>query len=126
MKRRFAVIALVLFASCAGNLTVFTTELCDTLYFGTEKPDGGVVSDAEWQRFLADVVTPRFPEGFTTWDANGQWRDKKGVIEHERTHILMLLNAHDALVREVIAAYKQQFAQESVLRLNSEVGLPNR
>ncbi len=33
----------------------------DVVYFGRNRPDGGVVSDAEWQGFLDEVVTPRFP-----------------------------------------------------------------
>src|SRR5437016_3726037 len=49
------------------------------LYFGRSIPGGGEVSAAEWQRFLADVVTPRFPNGFTIVDAAGQYREKKGL-----------------------------------------------
>jgi hypothetical protein len=37
----------------------------ETLYFGRSRPDGGTVSDEEWKIFLADIVTPRFPEGLT-------------------------------------------------------------
>jgi hypothetical protein len=45
----------------------------DSLYFGTAKPDG-IVSPEEWAAFLSAVVTPRFPQGLTVWQASGQWR----------------------------------------------------
>jgi hypothetical protein len=126
--RRAALITVFLLASCTSlqNVQMFAVEDCDTLYFGTQKPDGGVVTDAEWQQFLAGVVTPRFPDGFTTWEANGQWRDRKGVIEHERTHILQIVAPSETKIREIIEAYKRQFAQESVLRLHTHVGVPMR
>ena len=121
MKQRVAIIALVFLSSC--TFQAFVGKNCDTLYFGTQKPDGGVVSDAEWQQFLADVVTPRFPDGFTTWEGNGPWRDQKGVIEHERTHILQIVDPRENKVREIIDAYRKQFAQEAVMRLQSHVGV---
>ena len=126
MRQRFAIIAVILFASCTSTRQMFVVQDCDTLYFGTQKPDGGVVSDAEWQQFLAGVVTPRFPDGFTTWEANGQWRDQKGVIEHERTHVLLIVGPGETKIREIIEAYKKQFGQEAVLRLRSHVGTPLR
>ena len=32
------------------------------------------VTEARWSRFLADEITPRFPDGLTVVDASGQWR----------------------------------------------------
>ncbi len=121
MKQRVALVVLVLFSAC--TFQAFVEKNCDTLYFGTQKPGGGVVTQAEWEQFLADVVTPRFPDGFTTWEASGQWRDQKGVIEHERTHILQIVDPREGKIREIIEAYKKQFAQEAVLRLHSQVGM---
>ena len=39
--------------------------------------------DAAWDAFLADTVTPRFPDGLTVLDARGQWRDSEGLIGKE-------------------------------------------
>src|SRR5688500_17329335 len=50
-----------------------TSYLRTTLYFGLARPSG-VVSDANWQSFLRDEITPRFPDGLTVWEADGQWR----------------------------------------------------
>src|SRR4051812_38501479 len=55
----------------------------DTLYFGQNRPDGGRVSRAEWDRFLTDVITPRFPDGLTVMRAVGQWRGASGKVERE-------------------------------------------
>jgi hypothetical protein len=32
-------------------------------------------------------ITPRFPDGFTTWRA-GQWRDSAGTLEQEPSVVL--------------------------------------
>ena len=44
-----------------------------TLYFGLARPKGAV-TELEWQLFLRDEVTKRFPDGLTVWEAEGQWR----------------------------------------------------
>jgi hypothetical protein len=113
--------------SCAG-LAVYERQELDTLYFGTQKPEGGVVTDAEWQQFLAGEITSRFPSGLTTWEASGQWRDAHNVIEHERTHIVQIVHPSngdaEGRIAAIIAAYKKRFAQESVLRIRSDVWMP--
>ncbi|HXH37014.1 MAG TPA: DUF3574 domain-containing protein [Thermoanaerobaculia bacterium] len=110
--------------SCAG-LAVYEQQAMDTLYFGTQKPEGGIVTDAEWQQFLADEITTRFPSGLTTWEASGQWRDEHNVIERERTHIVQVVHPVsrdvEARIDAVIALYKKRFAQESVFRVRSDV-----
>src|SRR5688500_4603100 len=55
-------------------------QLRTTLYFGTSRPKGAV-SEVEWQVFLRDEVTNRFPDGLTAWDALGQWRSPGSPIE---------------------------------------------
>lgn len=89
-----------------------------TLYFGTARPKGSV-SELEWQLFLRDEVTPRFPDGLTVWDADGQWRGAPGNIEHERSKVLLLVHADTAAARQsvqaVIERYRKSFDQQSVL-----------
>ena len=93
-------------------------QLRTTLYFGTARPKG-TVSELEWQVFLRDEVTKRFPDGLTVWDAQGQWRTSGGTIDQERTKVLLLVHADSgtarAAVLEVIAKYRQAFDQQSVL-----------
>jgi len=92
----------------------------DVVYFGRNRPDGGIVSDDEWQRFLDQVVTPRFPAGLTVLSASGQWRGEKGTVEREQAQVLTVLHSGDEASRravaEVAAEYKRRFAQEAVLR----------
>ena len=92
----------------------------DVLYFGRNRPSGGVVTDAEWQQFLAEIVTPRFPDGLTIVEATGQWRGKSGAIEQERSEIVTLLHKGDesakAAVVAITAEYTRRFHQEAVLR----------
>lgn len=94
------------------------------LYFGRSIPGGGTVSDEEWAKFLAEVVTPRFPDGFTIVKATGQFRETNGTIDKEPTQILLFLyaaktrTASRRKIEEIRRAYKRQFRQESVLRID--------
>ena len=93
-------------------------QLRTTLYFGLARPKGSV-SELEWQMFLRDDVTTRFPQGLTVWEAEGQWRAPDGVVGHERSKVLLLVHPDTAAAREsvqtLIARYRKTFEQESVL-----------
>jgi len=121
-RARSTALAALLFVSACVHFDVYRVEVVDTLYFGTMKADGSVVTDAQWQRFVVDVIAPRL-EGFTTWDAEGLYRTSSGAVQHERTHIVQIVHANERAVAEIIAAYKKQFAQESVLRLRGRAGV---
>ncbi|MGH7525360.1 MAG: DUF3574 domain-containing protein [Gemmatimonadales bacterium] len=92
----------------------------DVVYFGRNRPAGGVVSDAEWQGFLDEVVTPRFPAGLTVVSAAGQWRGQSGEVEREKAEVLTVLHSGDEAARRAVAEvteeYKRRFGQEAVLR----------
>ena len=89
-----------------------------TLYFGSARPKGSV-SELDWQIFLRDEVTSRFPDGLTVWDAQGQWRAPQGSVEHERTKVLLLVHPDTPAARESVLAlierYRKAFEQQSVL-----------
>jgi hypothetical protein len=93
-------------------------QLRTTLYFGMDRPKGSV-SELEFQMFLRDEVTTRFPDGLTVWDADGQWRDPNGLVDHENAKVLLLVHADTAAARgavyAVIERYRKMFEQESVL-----------
>ena len=91
------------------------------VYFGQEKADGTTVSETEWQAFLANAVTPRFPDGLTVLDARGQWLDtSEGRLYRESTKVLNVLvptDAADAGVASVQAIsdeYKERLEQQAV------------
>jgi hypothetical protein len=98
--------------------------VCDTLYFGLSTPVGEV-SESDWGTFVCDVVTPRFPKGFTSWEASGQWRGGGGVIQSERSKVVQLIHHDDSrdevALREIISKYKSMFDQESVMWVRSSV-----
>lgn len=104
---------------CAGGAQAL---LRDALYFGTATPDG-TVSAAEWDAFLRDTVTPRFPDGLTVLGAAGQWRGADGVVVREPSYVLEVMHAEDAAseraIREIADAYKARFRQEAVMRVTS-------
>jgi hypothetical protein len=92
------------------------------LFFGTAKPDGTAVSDAEWAGFLDSEVTPRFPDGLTVIPGFGQWQGEDGAIVQEQSKQLILFYPREyaadsgAAIEEIRVAYEEQFQQESVLR----------
>ena len=104
--------------------TTSNSQLRTTLYFGLAKPKGSV-SELEWQMFLQDEVTARFPAGLTVWEAAGQWRGADGVVDHERSKVLLLVHPDTAVAREavqtVVARYRKMFDQQSVLWESAEV-----
>jgi hypothetical protein len=96
------------------------------LFFGTARPDGTTVSDAEWERFLDTEITPRFPDGLTVLSGAGQWQGDDESIVEERSKIVILLYPRAALdeshseIEEIRAAYEREFQQESVLRADDD------
>lgn len=96
------------------------------LFFGTAKPDGSVVSEAEWREFLDSEVTPRFPDGLTVLNGSGQWQGEDEEIVQERSKIVVLLYPRPAVdesneeIEAIRTAYEQQFQQESVLRADDD------
>ena len=94
------------------------------LYMGRSIPGGGMVSDEGWEKFLAEVVTPLFPDGFTVLAGRGQYREGSGVIAKEQSHVLVFLyrkadrRTARANIEIIRGEYKKLFAQESVLRVD--------
>lgn len=113
--------------ACASNQlwscrTGERLSVMDSLYFGTAKPDGRVTAQ-EWQEFMNQVVTPRFPGGLTSWEASGQWQSATGVIERESSHVLHIVHPDteesERAVQEIMDRYKTEFQQQAVLRVRS-------
>ena len=99
-----------------------------TLYFGLDLPGGEVVSEEDRKGFLADVVTPRFPDGVTVIDAYGQWRDPSvadAPVVREATKVLVIVHPAtvetSAAVAEIKSLYKARFDQKSVFHTDASV-----
>ncbi|WP_236076466.1 DUF3574 domain-containing protein [Streptomyces coffeae] len=96
------------------------------LFFGTERPGGGPpVTEKQFLAFVDRTITPRFPAGLTIRDGRGQWRDRTGAIERERSYEVVLLypvseaRAHDPHIERIRTAYERKYAQESVARADA-------
>jgi Asp-tRNA(Asn)/Glu-tRNA(Gln) amidotransferase A subunit family amidase len=80
----------------------------------------GQGSDARaWDRFLADTVTPRFPDGFTVYDARGQWMDPKTHrLTREASKVIEIAAPDTSMVRarvgDIARDYRAKFKQQSV------------
>lgn len=107
--------------SCGGGGQRAVQEY---VYFGTDTSAGSVTPE-EWTRFLSEVVTSRFAEGLSVWQASGQWKAASGVIVNERTYVLSLIHsdnaAMDKAMQDILASYKTRFRQEAVLRVTAPV-----
>jgi hypothetical protein len=107
-------------AAAAACRTGDTALERDELYFGRNRKGAAEVSEDEWRGFLGRAVTPRFPAGFTVWEARGQWRGADGTIEEEKSKVLAVFHPADEASRgavdSIVAAYRTEFAQEAVLR----------
>ena len=110
--------------ACSGSETAITCDDGDAwieyqLFMGRNSGQAEVVTDEAWREFLADEVTPRFPDGLTVLDANGQWRGDDDEILRERSKVLLILAppSNDARdnIDEIADAYTSQFRQDSVL-----------
>jgi hypothetical protein len=89
------------------------------LFFGRGIKGREPLTDAEWAEFAAQTITPNFPDGFTVFDGEGQWRNPQtGHIAGGRTKILLVAAKREPdLARRlsaVIEAYNARFHQQSV------------
>ncbi len=123
-----ALLPLPLLAACATPLAQAPSCPAGTeaatvaeAYLGRNVAGRAEVSEAEWEAFLAEVVTPAFPDGLTALDGRGQWRNREGRVLREGSKVLVLVlpgqdaAAARARLAPVEAAWKTRFNQQSVL-----------
>ncbi len=95
----------------------FSAWVRTELYIAVPDQDG-------WDAFLDAEVTPRFPDGLTVLDSFGQYRNQAGTILEEDAVVLIIFYPLDsaagasAALEEIRTLYKEQFDQESVLRVD--------
>jgi hypothetical protein len=85
-----------------------------------------MVTETQFQDFVAREVTPRLPEGFSVVAAEGAWRSAQtGETIREPSRVIRRLHkaepAQDAALVAIAAAYKSRFEQDAVLRVDTEV-----
>lgn len=120
----FTLSLLLVLAGCASaaHQTCLTPEqkplIVAQLFFGRAVEGREAVTESEWADFATKTVTADFPNGFTVYDAMGQWRDRSGKIVHEPSKVLVIV-AEDTpelagRLDAIMAAYRARFAQDSV------------
>jgi hypothetical protein len=93
------------------------------LYFGTARPDG-VVREEAVREFIAEHVTPLFPNGLTIVKAEGRFGATETIVTEPSFVLVLLLYPCQARADEsrridgIRALYKDRFAQHSVLRVD--------
>lgn len=106
--------------ACAGSSKPMARV---ELMFGLSRRAGGIVNDKDWRAFLAEEVSPRFPDGLTVLSGRGQWRTAEKRIVREPMRMVVILYAPSADsetgIEAIRTSYKQRFGQESVLRIDS-------
>ncbi|WP_420573504.1 DUF3574 domain-containing protein [Kordia sp.] len=126
MKVNFRIIFIitltVLFCACSS--TKFQSNYIKTeLYFGLSKKQG-VVTEQEWTTFKLNYISKRF-SGYTEIQSKGFWTNPKGETVSENSKLIIYLNKgtkKDSIaIADVINKYKQQFDQESVLKVDTPV-----
>jgi hypothetical protein len=94
------------------------------LFFGRNIAGVGKVSEAEFETFVDNVITPHFPDGLTVFDANGHFQNSKGEIVAESSKVVSLIledtETNEKAIDEIVEAYIEQFQQESVLQAVNE------
>lgn len=97
------------------------------LFFGLSRPNGADVTVEEFEQFLKDEVSIRFPAGFTVIESKGQWREASGRVRSEPSRILVLIHPRDAAadrkIEEIRSAFKARYQQEAILRTDEWQGV---
>jgi hypothetical protein len=110
-------------AAPAPNACLFPNQhkmLVAELFFGRTRGGRFNVTDAEWAKFLADTITPKFPDGLTVFDGYGQSRNPTTGAIGRSPKVKIVLIAVDPTpdvpgrLNAVIEGYKARFGQRSV------------
>lgn len=124
-----ACLAVLLFFGCALPPPAVQGGSCPTtrgarllqyeLFFGRNVADHREVNDRAWDDFLAQVVTPNLPNGYTVFDATGHWRSPAtGHTVDERTKVMLtaLPDTPDsaAAIARIRQRYEAAFGQSLV------------
>ncbi|MDR3626154.1 MAG: DUF3574 domain-containing protein [Ignavibacteriaceae bacterium] len=113
-----------------GDIALYSQSLNETqteLFFGLSKPDGTMVTDEEWNKFVDDYISPKFMDGFTVVDAHGQWMDNDNKVMKENSKLVIIIYKRnedmESSINYVIDNYKRLFQQNSVLKVNIPVSV---
>ena len=110
--RRVLLLSLIVLSTLVMPIRSFAADVYSVqLYFGLSIPEGGKVTEAQWQSFVSDSISAKF-DGFNVVDSLGYWKGKP-----ERSKIVtIILNDEDMQKAEAIAHdYATKYHQDSVM-----------
>lgn len=116
---RFITILLLFLLLCCGAQAGQAEKNCSLqLFFGLSRPDGGTVSEQQWQTFRDQVLATTF-EGFTEYEATGWY---KGQSERTKVVVIIATEPDAPRARDVAARFAERFHQESVMLVTTPLG----
>lgn len=128
MKNRFTIIISVLLAlnmAATCFLALKTLKPVDqpqnesihyTLYIGTNDKDTYTqIKPMDEVKQLVDAICIQYVNGFTFQDANGTWRDEKGVITHENTIICQFDEIDEETLFRICDELRRALNQNTIL-----------
>ena len=76
------------------------------LFLGRDISGVGEVSESQFQLFVDEVITPRFPDGLTVFDTQGQFQDSTGTVIEESSQVVSLIiedtESNEAAIDEIV------------------------
>lgn len=113
----------ILFLSCSSSRMIETN-----LYFGLSKPDGGMVTEAQWNDFKEKYISKVFKDGYSVFSLSGNWYDtaaRKMITEPSYMVTCGYKNSRELSNRidSMCYWYKTLFMQQAVLRIDRKVKL---
>lgn len=95
------------------------------IYMGMNIPGDGVVTEADFQLFLEQVVSLEFPLGVTVYDSYGQMLEPDGDVEKQHTKVMLLVHEDSEenarAVERVIDAYRERFGEPQVMHTTTRI-----
>jgi hypothetical protein len=123
MSRLLALLAMSLMLSGCISTPSSQRWVRSEVFFGLSRPNGSQITPGEWQAFMDEEVTPKFPAGLSVVDSAGQWRNASGHIDREPSKVLVLLHPRRASIEKEIDAirrsYCERFQQEAVMKVTT-------
>lgn len=105
-------------AGCpAGQASLRTAQV----FFARDDGKGVAVSDAAFRKFVADEVTPRFPQGLSVLDGGAQWRGEANKMIRESAKVVSVAiptgrnSSHP--INAVRGAYRSRFKLDSQVQI---------
>lgn len=94
------------------------------LFFGQTTTGRPWLSTVNFQKFVDEEITPRFPDGLTVMEGGGEWRGSENQLIREAAKVVVIVLPRrgdaERRIEAVRAAYKARFQQDSGLLVTQD------